>query len=81
MLILCLVLSLLMQEKLHNWILRQQENGIRVMSGDVLAYMQVSSPSLVDYFEFTIVYMHPLFLYGALLGFVIIFTRTYVVWG
>ncbi|KAH6774694.1 nuclear receptor family 2 group C protein [Perilla frutescens var. frutescens] len=27
-------------EKLYSWILRQQENGIRVMPGDVLAYVQ-----------------------------------------
>ncbi|KAL3818829.1 hypothetical protein ACJIZ3_004734 [Penstemon smallii] len=27
-------------EKLYNWILRQQEDGVRVMTGDILAYMQ-----------------------------------------
>ncbi|XP_042017705.1 uncharacterized protein LOC121765573 [Salvia splendens] len=27
-------------DKLYNWILRQQEHGIRVTSGDVLAYLQ-----------------------------------------
>ncbi|KAH6833711.1 nuclear receptor family 2 group C protein [Perilla frutescens var. hirtella] len=27
-------------EKLYSWILRQQENGIRVMPGDILAYVQ-----------------------------------------
>ncbi|XP_057806957.1 uncharacterized protein LOC131021696 [Salvia miltiorrhiza] len=27
-------------EKLYNWILRQQEHGVRVMSGDILAYVQ-----------------------------------------
>ncbi|KAG8373285.1 hypothetical protein BUALT_Bualt11G0008000 [Buddleja alternifolia] len=29
-------------EKLYNWILRQQEDGARVMTGDILAYMQVA---------------------------------------
>ncbi|KAI3451056.1 hypothetical protein Pfo_007721 [Paulownia fortunei] len=27
-------------EKLYNWILRQQEDGVRVMTGDIIAYMQ-----------------------------------------
>ncbi|XP_042029502.1 uncharacterized protein LOC121776394 [Salvia splendens] len=27
-------------EKLYSWLLRQQENGIRVMPGDILAYVQ-----------------------------------------
>ncbi|KAG6403395.1 hypothetical protein SASPL_135613 [Salvia splendens] len=27
-------------DKLYNWILRQQEHGIRVTSGDILAYLQ-----------------------------------------
>ncbi|KAK4417347.1 hypothetical protein Salat_2560300 [Sesamum alatum] len=27
-------------EKLYNWILRQQEDGVRVMTGDIFAYVQ-----------------------------------------
>lgn len=34
--------SILLQEKLYNWILRQQEDGARVTSGDIFAYIQVS---------------------------------------
>ncbi|KAL0291396.1 UNVERIFIED_CONTAM: hypothetical protein Scaly_2639600 [Sesamum calycinum] len=29
-------------EKLYNWILRQQEDGVRVMTGDIFAYVQVN---------------------------------------
>ncbi|KAG8383427.1 hypothetical protein BUALT_Bualt04G0012100 [Buddleja alternifolia] len=39
-------------EKLYSWILRHQEDGVRVMTGDILAYMQCLFCELMHFLSF-----------------------------
>lgn len=43
-------MSLYLQEKLYQWILRQQEGGSRVTTADILSYIQVSISSAYYYY-------------------------------